>query len=129
MSINKNHGLRNHASSPSTIHNNEHHDPSGSRKVIDGSPATPDVIISDSTVETPVEDYAVLRVTNTTAGTLYLYVGKESNVPAGAPVITDGIAFTAGQSEMIFCGASDDEKESIVTKASAIGLQVIVMKS
>ena len=129
MSINKNHGLRNHASSPSTIANNEHHDPSGAQKNLDGSPGTIDFIIPDSTVKTAVEPYAVLRVSNTTAGTLYLFTGKDSDAPAGAPTVLTGLAFPAGLTEMVFCGASDDEKESIVCKASAIGLQIIVMKS
>jgi hypothetical protein len=129
MSGNKNLGLRNHASSPASIANNEHHDPSGSKKVIDGSAATIREIIADSTTKTPLEDYAVLRVTNTTGAVEYLFVGKDSDAPAGVPTILNGMAFPAGHSEMVFCGVADDNKESIVCKASVVGLQVIIMYS
>jgi len=120
-------GIRNHASSPSSIANMEHHDPSGSQKNLDGSAATVKAIHSDA-VEHTIEDFAVLRVANTTNAVAYLWVGEAGSSP-GAPAITNAIAIMPETSEMIFCGAFDDSQKSVAFKASIAGLQVIEMYS
>ena len=127
MSSNKNLGLKNHSSSLGSIANMEHHDPSGSQKNLDGSPATPKNIYFDA-LEHVVEDYAVLRVANTTSAFIYLWVGEAGSAP-GTIDATTAIAIAPNFTECIFCGKSDDVQKSIAFKASAAGLQVIEMYS
>jgi hypothetical protein len=126
MSHNPKLGLFNNARSPGSIQNMEHHDPSGSQKSINGSPATVLSIIPDSTVKTPIHPYAVLRVVNTTGATAFFLACKDSDMP-GALTALNALAIPPNSAEVFHCGASDEDLESIVCKASVIGVQVAVM--
>lgn len=116
------------SSSPTVIQNSQHHDTSLSQKCSVGSPGTPELIIADSTVLTPIKDYATIRVTNTTASVAFIFIGQESDAPGGAPTIADGLALPPNSSENIFIGKLEDDSESVHVKASAATVQVVVFE-
>ena len=127
--FNPNQGLRNNARSPGSIDNAEHHDPSGSKKVIPGIPGTIDSIFATSSSKNPIPPASELWVVNTDAAIQYVYIGKDSGCPAGAPSITTGIAIPAGKGFAIHCGVSDDPMQSIVVKTSSNNVQVTLLQS
>lgn len=120
---NKKLGLRNHARSPGSIANAEHHDPSRAHRGMDGIPGTyqESKVTNDALVHA-VEDHTVLRVANDTGATVYVWVGAAEDVP-GTVDATNGIAVLANSVEVIHCGAID-AMSSVAYKASA-GIQII----
>lgn len=125
MSHNPKQGLRNNARSPGSIVNAQFHDASGAEKNLDGSPG---VIgsIPTSTATTPVKDYVMARVTNTTGSTEFFWAGRIDNAP-GTPDATNSFALPAGHVELFHLGASDDDKLSMAVKASAAGVQIVII--
>jgi len=125
-------GLANNASSPGSIANRQHHDPSLSEKDVAGSPGTPDQIISDANTGNSgngqhVENFAVIRVLNTNVAIQFLFIGKEGDVP-GAPAIGDSIAIAPNFYENFYLGQLEAD-ESIFIKSSSDDVQVVVFKS
>lgn len=115
------------SSSPTVIQNAQHHDTSLGHRAIDGSPGTPELIIPDSTVLTAVEDYKVIRVTNTTGALAFLYIGTAADDP-GALSITNAIALEPNKAEHFFLGKFEDDSESVHVKASAASVQIVVFE-
>lgn len=124
-----NQGLRKNARSPGSIDNAEHNDSSGSKKVSAGAPASVSSIIATSTAKTPVGDFAVLRVSNTTASWQYVYVGPENSCPAGAPAITDSLAIAPNTSVVLHGGESGDPAQAVVCKTSSALVQVAILNA
>jgi len=128
MSHNPKIGLNNHARSPGSIANAQHHDPSGSEKSINGSPATIKSVIATSTTLTPVSNFAVVRVVNTTGSTAFFWSGKMSDDP-GVLSAANALALPPNSSEVFHCGASDDDKISMGVKTNVVGVQVVIMEN
>lgn len=120
-------GLRNQARSPGSIVNAQHHDLTGSQKSMNGSPATLNAIIADSTVLTSLEDFEILRVVNTTGATAFFWHGRRDQDP-GALTAANAFALPAGHVEVFLCGATDDVMQSMACKASVSGVQVARIK-
>ena len=123
----KNHkiGLKKHARSPGSIANAEHADCVGAHKEISGSPGMIREIHVDD-VEHAVDDFSIIRVTNDTGGTIFLWTG-----PAGEnPTVTsaNGIAIPDGAAENFYLGAFDDDGISVAFKLSAAA-QVVVYEA
>ena len=116
------------ASSPGTIANTEHHDKSGSQKNLNGTPGTVKEIIADSTAITPVDPGCVVRVTNTTGSTQFLFVGLNSEAPAGVPTIADSLALPPNHTEHLYIGLTVAPNEGTVLKSSSSSVQLIVME-
>lgn len=121
-------GLKTNARSPGSITNAQHHDPSMSERDIAGSPGTPDDIISDAATAQVVPKGAILRVMNTNAAVQYIFIGKQSDVPGGAPDISTGIAIAPNFYENFYLGERKDG-ESIFIKASSNDVQVVVYEA
>lgn len=122
-------GLRTSARSPGSIQNEQHHDDTAIQRSGNGMPASMERILSDSTVKTPIQDNQPLWVSNTAAAWAYVFVGKDVDCPAGAPSITTGMGIAPNSSVLMFSGKSDDDQQSIVVKASAATVQVVVLKN
>lgn len=122
-------GLRTSARSPGSIQNEQHHDDTAIQRSGNGMPASMDRILADSTVKTAIQDNQPLWVSNTSASWQYVFVGKDADCPAGAPSITTGMGIAPNTSVLMFSGKSDDDQQSIVVKASAATVQVVVLKN
>lgn len=116
------------SSSPSSIQNAEHYDRAQAKRVMDGTPGTPSEIVADSTTEQPVPQISILRVTNTNAAVQFLFVGKESDVPGGAPDITEGYALPPNSVTHVFIGKREDGESDFI-KSSSSDVQVIVCEA
>ena len=116
-------GLKKNARSPGSIHNAEHHDPTGSSKGIDGTPLNIEDIITPTTEE-PIENCAIVRVYNADAGVQYIWSGQITAAP-GTVDATTGIALAPGSSEVCYLGFSDDDQESLGIKTSDAAVQVV----
>jgi len=123
---NKKQGLSGNARSPGSITNAQFHDASNSEKNLDGSPGVIGSVVATSTTTTNVKDYAMVRVTNTTGATAFFWAGKVSDAPA-TPTVTDSFAMPAGHVELFHLGASDDDMVSMAVKASAAGVQIVII--
>ncbi len=121
-------GVHNNARSPATVSNAQHHDKSMAERDISGSPGTPEEIIVASTTPQAVPNHSVLRVVNTNAAIQFLFIGKQADVPGGAPTITTGYAIPSNFYENIYLGELEGN-ESIFVKSSSDDVQVIVMDS
>lgn len=113
------------ARSPSSVNNQQHHDKSLSERDINGSPGTIGKIISNANTLQSVPELSVLRVTNTTASTQFLFIGEEADAPAGAPVLAEGFALPPNSVENFYVGQLLSKK-SVHIKASDAGVQVVV---
>lgn len=122
-------GLRTSARSPGSIANEQHHDDSASQRSANGVPASIDRILADSTVKTPIQDNQMLIVNNTAAAWAYVFVGKDADCPGSAPTISNGIGVPPNSQTLMISGKSDDAQQSIVVKASAATVQVVVLKN
>jgi hypothetical protein len=122
-------GLKVNAKNPATIANDEHSDACHAARDMEGHSAAIKEIVTTSTTKKPVADFALLRVVNTNAAVQFIYIGKDSAAPAGAPDITNGLALPPNESIMLYCPATDDIKDSIVVKTSHATVQVIIMES
>ena len=120
------HGHKHGAKSASGIKNAEHHDKSGSKKTIDVIPGTIKEIVSDSTVETPVEDRVLVRAFNTGLAVAYLWIGEAGSAPVTVDA-TNGIALGPESGEIIATGHLVSGK-SVAIKASVSGVQVIIFE-
>lgn len=120
-------GLKTNARSPGSIANAQHHDPSMAERDLAGSPGTPDIIVSDAATKRVVPNGAIIRVVNTDSSMQFLFIGKDGDVPAGAPDITDGIAIPPNFYENFYLGERKDG-ESIFIKASDNAVQVIIFE-
>ena len=121
-------GLMKNARSPGSIVNAEHHDPSGAARSTEGVPATIKEVVATSTTKKTIEPYALLWVVNGHASIQYIYVGKDSSVPATVDA-SNGMALPAGQGILLHCGASDDDKESMAVKTSNAAVHVTVLEA
>jgi hypothetical protein len=122
-------GLRTTVRSPNSIVNEQNHDDTASQRSANGVPASIDQIISPSTAKTAITDNQMLIVSNTSASWNYVFVGKDSDCPLGAPDITNGIGVPPNSQTLFICGKSDDPNESIVVKASNATVQIVVVKN
>lgn len=125
MSQNSRLGLKT-ARSPGSIHNMQHHDQSGSEKSIKGFPGTIREVLADSTVLTALENYALIRVCNTSASTAFIWTGPADQAPMTVDV-TNGFALPPNSCDVIYLGQSSDPKISMAVKASASAVQVVVL--
>jgi hypothetical protein len=116
-------GLRNNARSPSSITNMEHNDASAAKKVLTGTGVAFEKIFPTSTDKNAVGPAAVLRIANTTASVQFVFIGKESEMPAGTPDATTGLAVMPNSVEM-FYGDVPEDSDEIVVKASDAGVQI-----
>lgn len=121
------HGLRQNARSPGSIVNAQHHDATGSEKDISGSPIAIKKVIADSTVVTPVDDFAIVRYMNRNSTPEYLWVGPINQVPATVNA-TNGIALTPLFHEVAYLPASKDSKISIALKSSSSQVHIVIME-
>lgn len=121
-------GLRKTARSPGSIVNEQAHDDTATQRSGNGIPASISLILADSTVKTPIQDNQPLLINNTANAWAYVFVGKDSDCPAGAPAITTGMGVPPNAQVLMFPGKSDDGLQSIVVKASAATVQVVVLK-
>ena len=125
-------GLKKHARSPGSIINAEHHDPTGAGKGTQGYLGTIKLDIAGNpciftdTVVHAVDNYAILKVANTTGAFTYLWIGDFGDEPA-TPGITNAFAIPPNSTELIFVGASDIASKAF--KSSSAALQVIVIES
>lgn len=118
----------NRARSPGSLQNQQHHDKSLSERDIAGSPGTVDQIIADAATAQTIPDGCVIRVMNTTGAMQFLFIGKLSDVPGGAPTISTGIAIPPNFYENFYIGKLDGDAESVHIKASDNGVQVVVFE-
>lgn len=124
---NKNQGLAKNARSPGSIVNAEHHDPSGSSKSANGVPATIKQVVADSSVETPLENFAMLWVVNRDTSPHYIFVGKHSDVPATVSA-SNGMCIPAGAGIQLNCGASSDDMQSMAVKSDSSQLHLTILE-
>jgi len=121
-------GQKRHVRSPSGIVNAEHNDPSGSKKVILGTPTSIEQIIADATTEKVVQEFAILRIHNADAAIQYIWVGEEDVVP-GAITAANGIPIQPGAVENFYVGeSSDNARKSMMIKASSANLEIVELK-
>jgi len=120
--------LRNTARSPGSIQNEQAHDDCAVQRSGNGMIASMERIIATSTAKTAIQDNQPLMVNNTANAWAYVFVGKDSDCPAGAPDITTGMGVPPNSSVLMFPGKSDDDQQSIVVKTSAATVQVVVLK-
>ena len=125
--VNPKHGLRKNASSPASITNSQHHDPSGSQKGANGIPGTIKQVVATSTTATPLEAYALVWAVNRNAAAQYIFSGKNSDVPVTVDA-TNGMAIPAGEGLLIHCGASDDDLQSMAIKTSHADVHLTVLE-
>jgi hypothetical protein len=116
------------ARSNSSINNMHHHDNSGSLKSIEGVPGTIREILADSTTLKALENWAMIRVANTSGSTQFVWTGQYDEAPAGTPDITNGLAIPPNSAIVIYLGQSSDPKISMGVKASASTVQVAVIE-
>lgn len=124
---NKNQGLFKNARSPGSIVNAQHHDPSGSEKSANGVPATIKQVIADSTVETPLENFAMLWVVNRDTVPHFVFVGKHADVP-GTVSASNGMCIPAGDGVLLNCGASSDDMQSMAVKSDSSQLHITILE-
>lgn len=122
-------GLRTTVRSPGSITNEQAHDDTATQRSGNGMPASMERIIGTSTTKTAIQDNQPLWASNTTGTWAYIFVGKDSDCPAGAPDITTGMGIAPNSSLLMFSGKSDDDAQSIVVKTSAATVQVVVLKN
>lgn len=120
-------GVKN-ARNPSSIANEEHHDPTAAGKQGQGILASIKEVIATSTTAKPVEDNAVLWVCNRDSAVQYLFAGKASDAPATVDS-TNGLALPPNFAGHVFCPESDDDIQSIVCKTSNVLVHITVLNS
>lgn len=127
MSHNAKQGLYNNVRSPASIANAEHYDPAGSGKNVNASPATIKQVVASPTSLTPVHNFAVVRVANTTGSTVFFWAGRIDQAPA-TPDVTNSLAIPGNSAETFVLGASDDDALSMAIKGAGAGLQIVIMQ-
>lgn len=121
-------GLRNNARNPASIQNDQHNDASAAQRSLNGISGVIKQIIASSTTATPLSDYAILWVVNTSASPQYLFLGKLSSAPVSVGA-TNGLCLPAGEGLLLHCGMSDDDKQSIAVKSSDTSVHITVLES
>jgi hypothetical protein len=119
-------GHKNGAKSPSGIDNAEHHDLSGSKKVMALCAGTIDSISANSAVENAVQPRQIVRFFNTTGGTAFVWTGEAGSAPVTVDV-TNGLAIGAGQ-ELILAMGELVSGKSTAFKTSAAGVQAALLE-
>ena len=127
MSENSNLNLKKTSRNPGSIANDEHNDAAGANRSANGDIICIDTIIQDSTVPTPVPERGTLRIANQANTWAFVYIGEEGSVPASLDA-TNSVAIAPNSSAMIFSGVSTSAMKSLMVKASATTVQVIIMK-
>jgi len=121
-------GLNTNSRSPGSIVNAEFHDETGCEKNIDGEPGTILAVLADSTIATPIKDFSMVRVCNTSASVQFIWFGMQSLLP-GSIDITTSFALPAGFVTLFHAGASTDPVQSIVVATSSADVQVVIIES
>ena len=114
--------------SQGSISNSQHHDQTEAQKGIEGVPVSIKIVIPDSTVATPIENQAVLYVSNTAGATAFIWIGKEGDEP-GTIDVSSALALPPNSARTFFAGFSDDPKKSLVVITSVSTVQIVIMDS
>jgi hypothetical protein len=116
------------ARNPSSVAQEEHHDPTAAGKSSYGILASIRKVVATSTTAEPVEDNAVLWVVNRSASAQFIRTGKMSDL-SGAVDATNGLCLPPGFATHVFCPESDDPIQAVGVKTSHVDVHVTVLES
>lgn len=128
MSSNSNLNLKgNKARNPGSIANDEHNDAAGANRSGNGDIAAIDQIIANATAGVNVPERGTVRVANMANAWAFVSITDHDAVPGTVDAST-GIALAPNSTTQLFTGISSSEMKSLVLKASAATVQVVIMQ-